>query len=129
MTPVRNGNLIFEGRNNQSNKLILLSVFVDFELFWTAMIRKDELEILNRFFREDKFQFIPIYERRRIAETPTLRVLSCGSSLNRLQILPMGSVYAALIRSYCAKPIIMTNRNACLDTIFLFILDEIDLIH
>lgn len=31
--------------------------------------RKDELEILERFYREDKFHFIPIYGRRRIGKT------------------------------------------------------------
>ncbi len=31
--------------------------------------RKDELEILDGFYKEDKFQFIPIYGRRRIGKT------------------------------------------------------------
>ena len=31
--------------------------------------RKTELEILERFYREDKFHFIPIYGRRRIGKT------------------------------------------------------------
>ena len=31
--------------------------------------RKEELEILERFYREDKFHFIPIYGRRRIGKT------------------------------------------------------------
>ncbi len=31
--------------------------------------RKEELEILDRFYREDGFQFIPVYGRRRIGKT------------------------------------------------------------
>lgn len=31
--------------------------------------RKEELEVLERFYREDKFNFIPIYGRRRIGKT------------------------------------------------------------
>lgn len=31
--------------------------------------RKEEMEILNGFYKEDKFQFIPIYGRRRIGKT------------------------------------------------------------